>query len=113
MLGPGWLVQLAVDHDKRLEYRFEPDGGQPITTPADAAAELAGLRALLADVRHLGHVGCASCSAMATQVVQSEPHASDLWKGAQQITFRRYCDAHAPPEATPLPWAGVVGKAGK
>jgi hypothetical protein len=65
-----------------------------VVTPADAAAELAGLRACFE--AHAPR--CDRCHAYATV---NMPASNRSYGGPR-------CDAHAPPEATPLPWAAVV-----
>jgi hypothetical protein len=68
-----------------------------VVIPADPAAELAGLRACFEAHAPFCDARNPVCDNRATKK-PSIPGA----------VAHRWCDAHAPPDATPLPWAGVV-----
>jgi hypothetical protein len=93
-----------------------PDANATYETWAqELAAELAGLKACF-DAhapRCFGAFAGRGCTKLATKVSTSEPHASDLYDGATQVTSRCWCDAHAPADAVDLPWADAVRGAGK
>lgn len=68
-------------------------------TPAEALAELQALRALRDRVVEEKGYCCVVCGEAATCETAPPPRSGD---------WTRYCDEHAPDDATDLPWAKAV-----